>query len=140
MQRSPNAMAAVGIGVSNLKRSVDFYTRVMGMKEMQTFKLPHMEEVVVGYEGRTAVVLMHYIDGSEQHYANNPVKLVFAVPDAKSLIDGIRKDGLEITREAEDYPGMGGTIIGLAKDPDGYVIELMQPVVAAQAKAEPVTA
>jgi lactoylglutathione lyase len=125
--RSPNAMAAVGIGVSDLKRSVDFYTRVMGMKEMQTLKLPHMDEVVVGYEGRTAVVLMHYTDGSAQHYNNNPVKLVFQVPDAKSLIENIRSGGGEITREPEAFPGMGGTLIGLAKDPDGYVIELMQP-------------
>jgi lactoylglutathione lyase len=140
MPRSPNAMAAVGIGVSDLKRSVDFYTRVLGMSEMQTIKLPHMIEVVVGYEGRTAVVLMNYIDGSEQHYANNPVKLVFTVPDAKTMMEAIREDGLEIVREAEVYPGMNGTIIGLAKDPDGYVIELMQPVVAAAAKAEPVSA
>jgi lactoylglutathione lyase len=128
-------MAAVGIGVSDLKRSVDFYTRVLGMSEMQTIKLAHMTEVVVGYEGRTAVVLMHYIDGSAQHYSNNPVKLVFTVPDAKTLIDGIRKDGLEITREPEEYPGMGGTIIALAKDPDGYVIEFMQQPQKATAAA-----
>jgi lactoylglutathione lyase len=132
-QRSPNAMAAVGIGVSDMKRSVDFYTRVLGMKNMQTINLPHMQEIVVGYEGRTAVVLMHYIDGSEQHYKNNPVKLVFTVPDAKTMMDAMRKDGSEIIREAEEYPGMNGTLIGLAKDPDGYVIELMQPQVATAA-------
>jgi len=124
--RSPNSMAAVGIGVSDLKRSVDFYTRVLGMKEMQTFKLPHMDEVVVGYEGRTAVVLMHYTDGSAQHYRNNPVKLVFYVTDAKALAAAIRADGGEITREPAVLEGFGNTIIGLAKDPDGYVIELMQ--------------
>ncbi len=129
--RSPNAMAAVGIGVSDMKRSVDFYTRVLGMKQMQTFKLPHMDEVVVGYEGRTAVVLMHYTDGSAQHYKNNPVKLVFTVTDAKALAEAIRADGGEITREPEALAEFNNTIIGLAKDPDGYVIELMQPQVAA---------
>jgi lactoylglutathione lyase len=133
MQRSPNAMAAVGIGVANLERSVDFYTRVLGMKKQQTFKLPHMDEVVVGYEGRTAVVLMHYTDGSVQHYKDNPVKLVFTVTDAKALANAIRADGGEITREPEPLPDFGNTIIGLAKDPDGYVIELMQPQVATAA-------
>ena len=130
MPRSPNAMAAVGIGVSDMKRSVDFYTNVMGMKQMQTFKLPHMDEVVVGYEGRTAVVLMHYTDGSKQNYTNNPVKLVFQVPDAKTLTESLRKGGAEITREPEPFGGPNGTIIALAKDPDGYVIELMQPQTA----------
>ncbi len=123
--RSPNSMAAVGIGVSNLERSVDFYTRVMGMKKMQTFKLPHMDEVVVGYEGRTAIVLMHYTDGSAQHYANNPVKIVFNVTDPKALADAIRADGCEITREPTPIPEFGNAIVGLAKDPDGYVIELL---------------
>lgn len=133
MQRSPNAMAAVGIGVADMKRSVDFYTRVLGMKQMQTFKLPHMDEVVVGYEGRTAVVLMHYTDGSAQHYTNNPVKLVFTVVDAKALADAIKADGLEVTREPAKIDGFGETLIGLAKDPDGYVIELMQPQAAVAA-------
>jgi lactoylglutathione lyase len=119
--------------VANLERSVDFYTRVLGMKKQQTFKLPHMDEVVVGYEGRTAVVLMHYTDGSVQHYKDNPVKLVFTVTDAKALANAIRADGGEITREPEPLPDFGNTIIGLAKDPDGYVIELMQPQVATAA-------
>jgi lactoylglutathione lyase len=128
--RSPNSMAAVGIGVSDMKRSVDFYTRVLGMKQTQTFKLPHMDEVVVGYEGRTAVVLMHYTDGSAQHYANNPVKLVFNVTDAGTLAEAIRADGCEITREPAPVPEFGNTVICLAKDPDGYVIELLQPQTA----------
>ena len=125
--RSPDYLAAVGIGVSDLARSADFYSRVLGMKQTQTFKLAHMDEIVLAHEGRSAVVLMHWTDGSAQNYANNPIKLVFQVADAGRLIEAIRAEGLTITLEPQVYPGMGGAIIGMGKDPDGYVIELIQP-------------
>jgi lactoylglutathione lyase len=126
MPRSPDYLGAVGIGVSDLARSVDFYTRVLGMTQIQTFSLPYMDEVVVAYPGRSAVVLMHYTDGSARNYRDNPVKLVFYVTDPKALAQAIRADGLEITREPAPIETLGGAVVGLAKDPDGYVIELLQ--------------
>lgn len=126
MPRSPDYLGATGIGVSDLARSVDFYTRVLGMKQLQTFKLDYMDEVVVAHEGRTAVVLMHYTDGSARNYKDNPVKLVFYVTDPKAVAERIRADGLEITREPTPIETLGGAIVCLAKDPDGYVIELLQ--------------
>ena len=124
--KAKNNFAAVGIGVSDMARSVEFYTNVMGMKQMQTFDLPHMKEVVLGYKGDVAVVLMHYIDGSEQHYTNNPVKLVFNIDDPKALAARFHAAGLEVTREPEPLPEFGGKIVGMAKDPDGYVIEMLK--------------
>lgn len=126
MPRSPDYLGATGIGVSDLDRSVDFYTRVLGMKAMQTFKLPSMDEVVVAFEGRTAVVLMHWTDGSARNYRDNPIKLVFYVTDPKEVTERIRAEGLEITREPTPIDTLGGAIVGLARDPDGYVIELLQ--------------
>lgn len=121
-----NTMGAVGIGVSDLERSTDFYTRVLGMTETQRFSLPHMDEVIVGFKGSMAIALMHWTDGSAQHYRANPVKLVFYVGDAKAIADAIRAEGLKVTREPAPLKGFGDTLIGLAEDPDGYVIELLQ--------------
>jgi lactoylglutathione lyase len=126
MPRSPDYLGATGIGVSDIDRSVDFYTRVLGMKAMQTFKLPYMDEVVVAFEGRTAVVLMHWTDGSARNYRDNPIKLVFYVTDPKAVTERIRAEGLEITREPTPIDTLDGAVVGLAKDPDGYVIELLQ--------------
>ena len=57
---------ATGIAVTDLDRSVDFYTRVMGMTSLLTLHLGHMDEVIVGFEaGRGAsLALMRYTDGS----------------------------------------------------------------------------
>jgi lactoylglutathione lyase len=124
--RAAENLAGVGIGVSDMARSEDFYTRILGMQVQQRIDLPHLKEVIVGYAGRTSVVLMHWLDGSNPNYRNNPVKLVFFVPDAKAVMERIRAEGLPITREAEVTPEFNNMIIGLAEDPDGYVVEFLQ--------------
>lgn len=131
--RSPDYLTAVGIGVSDLDRSTDFYSRVLGMKPMQTFKLDYMDEVMLAHEGRNAVVLMHYTDGSARNYRDNPVKLVFYVTDPVGIANRIKAEGLEVTREPAPIESLGGAVVGLCKDPDGYVIELIE---APRASAE----
>jgi lactoylglutathione lyase len=138
--RSPDFLTGVGIGVSDLARSADFYSRILGMKQTATFTLDHMEEIVLAHEGRSAVILMHYTDGSKPNYRDNPVKLVFYVTDPAGLAGRIRAEGLEITREPAPVEGMGGAVIALAKDPDGYVIELIQAPAATQAARETASA
>jgi lactoylglutathione lyase len=138
--RSPDFLTAVGIGVSDLARSADFYSRVLGMKQTQSFRLDYMDEIVLAHEGRNAVVLMHYTDGSAHNYKDNPVKLVFYVTDPLRMTEAIRAAGLEITREPAPAETMGGAIIALAKDPDGYVIELIQAPAAVHGAREAATA
>jgi lactoylglutathione lyase len=123
-----NYLGAVGIGVSNLERSAEFYMRIFGMKKVWKLKLPHMYEVVLNFEeGRgSSVVLMHYIDGSNPNYTNNPVKLVFYVTDPKACVEMISREGLEIVRDATPVPELRNAVVGLAKDPDGYLLEILQ--------------
>ena len=124
--RSPDFLTAVGIGVSDLAASEAFYRDVLGMKRTGTFHLDYMDEVMLAHEGRSAVVLMHYTDGSARNYRDNPVKLVFYVTDPTPFADRIRVAGLEVTREPAPIESLGGAVVCLAKDPDGYVIELIQ--------------
>ncbi len=126
MPRSVDYLGATGIGVSDLQRSAAFYEKVLGMQQTQTFKLDYMDEIVLAHEGRTAVVLMHWTDGSPRDYKNNPVKLVFYVAEPKAVADRILAEGLEVTRYPAPVPTLGNAMVGLAKDPDGYVIELLQ--------------
>ncbi len=119
---------ATGIGVADLARSVGFYTSVFGMKKLMRFKLPHMNEVVLGFDGAAggALVLMQYTDGSVHDYANTGAKLVFYVPDPRALAKRIREAGLPIEREPEPIPEFANAIVGFARDPDGYRIEILE--------------
>ena len=135
MARSNDYIGATGIGVSDLKKSAKFYEQALGMKQAMTFKLDYMDEIVLTHEGRNAVVLMHWTDGSARNYKDVPVKLVFYVSDPKAAADRIRAFGCEITREPTPIETLNGAVVGLAKDPDGYVVELLQSPAAARAEA-----
>lgn len=126
MPRSPDFLGATGIGVSDLAASAVFYKAALGLKETQTFKLDYMDEIVLAHEGRTAVVLMHWTDGSERNYRDVPVKLVFYVTDPAAVAARIKAAGGTMTREPAPIASLGGAVVGLGKDPDGYVIELLQ--------------
>lgn len=123
---STSVMAAFGLGVSDLERSVDFYGRVVGMMEQRRFSVATMDEVVIGFKGQTPLLLMHYTDGSVQHYNDNPVKLVMYVDDPRACVERVRSEGLTVLREPFASPEMGGAWIALAKDPDGYILEFIQ--------------
>jgi len=126
MTRSPDYLGATGIGVSDLARSAAFYSAGLGLRQVQTFSLSHMDEIVLAHEGRTAVVLMHWTDGSTRDYADLPIKLVFYVTDPVAVMDRIVAAGGVLLLPPTPIPQLGGAVVGLAKDPDGYVIELLQ--------------
>jgi lactoylglutathione lyase len=121
-------LGALGIGVSDLARSTDFYRRVLGMEQIGKLRLPDMDEILLAYDGARgpALVLMHHTDGREVSYADLPVKVVVYVPDPTATAAAIRAEGLEVTREPAPVPELGDAVVGFARDPDGYVVELLQ--------------
>ncbi len=124
-QKDP-LLSAVGIGVSDLQASADFYVNVMGMEQVRTYELDYMNEILLRYpDGESYLVLMHWIDGSVRNYKDNPVKLVTRVKDPVALAAKIRAAGFEVTREPQPSEQVGGAMVGFAKDPDGYVLELL---------------
>ena len=131
--RSPDFLTAVGIGVADLERSTRYYEQVLGMTKIRTFEVEYMDEVMLAHEGRNAVVLMHYTDGSARNYRDNPVKLVFYVIDPGAIAAKVAAAGCEVTHPPAANPNLGGAQICMAKDPDGYVIELIQRPAASAA-------
>ena len=126
MPRSPDFIGATGIGVSDLRKSAEFYKAALGLKETRTFKLDYMDEIVLAHEGRNAVVLMHWTDGSARNYKDVPVKLVFYVTDPVAVAARIKAAGGTMNREPAPIATLDGAVVGLGKDLDGYVIELLQ--------------
>lgn len=125
MPRSPDFLGATGIGVSDLRASAEFYKAALGMTELRTVKIDYMDEIILVHEARSALVLMHWTDGSARNYKDVPVKLVFYVTDPAETAERIKRAGGVMTREPAPF-GDDGTIVGMGKDLDGYVIELLQ--------------
>ncbi len=124
-QKDP-LLSAVGIGVSDLAKSTDFYVSVMGMEKIRSYHLDYMDEEVLGYpDAESYIVLMHWTDGSKRSYKDLPVKVVTRTSNPAALQEKIRAAGYEITREYAPSAQVGGSSVGLAKDPDGYVIEIL---------------
>lgn len=124
-QKDP-LLSAVGIGVSDLAKSTDFYVNVMGMEKIRSIKIDYMDEEILRYpDGESYLVLMHWTDGSARTYKDLPIKIVTRVKDPVALAAKIKAAGYEVTREPQPSAQVGGAIVGFAKDPDGYVLELL---------------
>ena len=114
----------------DIKRSVDFYTRVMGMKLLRETDRPEQKYSLafVGYDGedKTSVIELTYNYGVDKYEQGSAFgHLAFAVDDVYKTCDAIKAAGGNVTREAGPVKG-GTTVIAFVTDPDGYKIELIQ--------------
>jgi lactoylglutathione lyase len=118
------------IRVGDLERSIDFYTKVLGMKLLRRNDYPEgrFTNAFVGYdeESRSAVIeLTHNWDTRSYDLGNGFGHIALEVEDAYRACEEIRRRGGKVTRE----PGPmkhGTTVIAFVEDPDGYKIELVQ--------------
>ena len=118
------------IRVGDLDRSLEFYTNVLGMRELRRKDYPEgrftLAFVGYGYEAdNTVVELTHNWDTDRYDVGSGFGHLALGVPDIYKTCDELRAKGATITRE----PGPmkhGNTEIAFVEDPDGYKIELIQ--------------
>ena len=116
--------------VTNLDKSVDFYTRLMGMQEIRRRDVPDGKYtlVFVGYgpeESNTALELTYNYGVDKYEMGTQFGHLAIAFPDVTATCEALRKEGVKITREAGPVK-FGTTVIAFIEDPDGYKIELIQ--------------
>jgi catechol 2,3-dioxygenase-like lactoylglutathione lyase family enzyme len=122
-------LAGAGIGVSDLEKSQEFYVTVLGMALRYELPVPgYANERILYYKDSKGsdVVLMNFIDGQQHNYLNNPAKLVFYVPSATTVIEAIRARGLAIVSEPTPQAAFNNVVIGFARDPDGYILEIIE--------------
>ena len=116
--------------VGDLQRSIDFYTKVMGMKLLRTTDRPEQKYSLafVGYgdEREQAVLELTYNYGVDKYDLGTAFgHIAIAVDDAYAACEKIRAAGGNVTREPGPVKG-GTTVIAFVTDPDGYKIELIQ--------------
>jgi lactoylglutathione lyase len=118
------------IRVKNLEESINFYTGLLGMKELRRADVPDGKYtlVFVGYgdEKSSTVLELTYNYGVEEYEQGTAFgHLALGVPDIYATCENLRKAGAKIARE----PGpvkFGTTVIAFIEDPNGYKIELIE--------------
>jgi lactoylglutathione lyase len=116
--------------VRDLQRSIDFYTRVLGMRLLRRADYPggRFTNAFVGYEeeSKSAVLeLTHNWDTASYELGTAYGHVAIEVTDARDACEQVRKLGGKVTREAGPMKH-GTTVIAFIEDPDGYKIELVQ--------------
>ena len=116
--------------VGNLQRSIDFYTKVLGMKLLRTRDNPEYQYTLayLGYGANPehAELELTYNYGVSQYEMGSAYgHLAVSVEDAYKACETVKVQGGNVTSEAGPVKG-GTTVIAFVKDPDGYMIELIQ--------------
>lgn len=116
--------------VGNLQRSIDFYTKVLGMKLLRTTENPEYKYTLafVGYGTNPdhAELELTYNYGVEKYEMGTAYgHIAIGVEDAYKACDAVKTAGGNVTREAGPVKG-GTTVIAFVQDPDGYKIELIE--------------
>ena len=116
--------------VGDMQRSVNFYTKVLGMKLLRTTDRPEQKYSLafVGYddEESTAVLELTYNYGVERYELGTAFgHIAIGVPDVAATCERVRKSGGKVTREAGPVKG-GTSVIAFVEDPDGYKIEFIE--------------
>lgn len=118
------------IRVGNMDRSIDFYTRLLGMKLLRRTDYPDGKFTLafVGYgdeADHTVVELTHNWDTDHYELGTGFGHLALGVPDIYAACKALESEGVKIPRP----PGPmkhGKTVIAFVEDPDGYRIELIE--------------
>ncbi len=119
------------IRVKDLDKSIDFYTRHLGMKLLRRKDYPSgdftLAFVGYGHEDSHTVIELTHNWGQEEPYdlGTGFGHLAVGVPDIHGTCARLAEEGVSIPRP----PGPmkhGGSVIAFIEDPDGYKIELIE--------------
>lgn len=118
------------IRVADLDQSIKFYTDGLGMKLLRKKDYPGGEFTLafLGYEdeSKAAAIELTYNWGTKDYSLGDSFgHIAIGSPDIYRLAEVIKKKGYQVTREPGPMKG-GSTEIAFVKDPDGYMIELIQ--------------
>jgi lactoylglutathione lyase len=116
--------------VGDLQRSIEFYTKVLGMKLLRTSDNPEYQYTLafLGYGSNPdhAELELTYNYGTTSYDMGNAYgHIAISTDDIYSAAAAVKANGGSVTREPGPVKG-GTTVIAFVTDPDGYKIELIE--------------
>jgi len=115
--------------VTDLQRSIEFYTDVLGMTLLRSKDYPEGRFTLtfLGYGDEaenTVLELTHNWDTDSYEMGNAYGHIAIEVDDVYAACDAIKSKGGEVVREAGPMKH-STTVLAFVKDPDGYMVELL---------------
>ena len=118
--------------VGDLQRSIDFYTRVLGMNLLRTSDRPEQKYTLafIGFgkgnaDGNAEIELTYNYGVASYELGTAYGHIALGVSDVASTCERIRAAGGNVVREPGPVKG-GSTVIAFVEDPDRYRIELIE--------------
>lgn len=119
------------IRVLDLQKSIHFYTQILGMQLLRQndYAEGRFTLAFIGYgdeSEHTVIELTHNWDQTKPYEMGNGFgHFALGVEDIYAVCEELRQAGADIVREPGPMKG-GTTEIAFIKDPDGYLIELIE--------------
>lgn len=118
------------IRVGNLDKSIDFYTKTIGLKLVRTIDYPHgkftLAFLSIHESDEEPFLELTYNWGVDNYELGNSFgHIALGVDDIYAVCKEIKNKGGRITREPGPMKG-SKSILAFVEDPDGYKIELLQ--------------
>ena len=116
--------------VGNLEKSIDFYSKVLGMRVLRRKDYPEGKFTLAFLDNNsslnaTVLELTYNWDTEEYELGAGFGHIAIEVNDAYKACEMVKKRGGKVTREAGPMKH-GITVIAFVEDPDGYKIEFIQ--------------
>jgi lactoylglutathione lyase len=114
--------------VGDLARSVDFYTRLLGMKVLrERTEGPGGHNVAyVGYGEEGTHPVLELIENTGNHDKEWKGHIAIAVSDVPALVKKLEANGVRFTKALAEPKSGTNVFIAFICDPDGFEIEVNQ--------------
>lgn len=115
------------LNVSNLDRSIDFYTKELGLKFVSRREIKQNNAEIAFLEDNEsgALELTHWRDKGPLAEGDNFDHIAFETERIDATIDELRAHGVTIAMEPYSLQGSSSKI-AFVKDPDGNWLELIE--------------
>ena len=119
--------------VSDLDKTLHFYVDILGMKVLRQNEYPEgkFTNTFIGYQGEddgTTIELTYNWEQGEPYDRGNAWgHIALKVSDVYATSEYLKSHGVEFIKEPSPMKN-GSRILAFIKDPDGYPIELNEPL------------